>query len=63
MTAQQHTDFTSHTATPPPSTLARVLELYRQCLEKGEWAKCVLECRNGVESISFRCNAREAGVC
>ena len=61
MTAQQPTNFTSPTAAPLPSTLARVLELYRQCLDNGEWAKCVLECRNGVETISFRCDAR-AGV-
>ncbi len=55
MTAQQHS--TSATATPPSSPLTRVLDFYRQCLDNGTWARCVLECKNGVETISFRCKA------
>lgn len=60
MTATQHS--MPSTAPLPPSPQTRVLELYRHCLASGTWARCVLDCRDGLETITFRCKARGDGV-
>ncbi len=49
---------TPPSTSPPPDTLPNTtltlaLDLYRQCVQRGEWAKVVLEARGDGEHVSF----------
>jgi len=45
---------------PPPS--ACILQLYRDCVARGIWAKLIFETRGGEEQFSFHCSPQPAGA-
>jgi hypothetical protein len=43
-----------------PATSTHLLGVYRQCVERGIWARIQLESRGGVEEVTFWCSETTA---